>query len=221
MNFDLVIFDCDGTLVDSEVIHNRSISDLLTGMGHSRFNLDYTLTHFAGKGMEEVLRHLEREIGGLSAGFLQDYVRMVEQRMESALQVLPGVHDVLNGLRGQIRSCVASNGELANVRTAIRVTGLDAYFSSDVIFTKDMVARPKPAPDLFLYAAERFKTSPPQTVVIEDSVTGVTAGKAAGMIVIGITAAYHDKEGHGAALREAGADHIVNAFAHIPGLMGL
>lgn len=220
MSFDLIIFDCDGTLVDSEIIHNQSISDLLTGMGHSRFDLAYTLEHFVGKGMEEVFRHLEGEIGHpLPAGFLPDYVRMVEQRMESSLKVIDGVHDVLAGLPEKIKKCVASNGEMSNVTTAIRVTGLDTYFPSNLIFTKDMVARAKPAPDLFLHAAAKTGVLPSRAVVIEDSVTGVIAGKAAGMVVIGLTAVCHDKNDHEAALRAAGADHVIDRFSHVTNLV--
>lgn len=222
MPFDLIIFDCDGTLVDSEVIHNQSISDLLTGMGHSRFDLEYALAHFVGKGMEEVFRHLEAEIGSsLPARFLPDYVRMVEQRMESSLKAIDGVHEVLAGLPEKIKKCVASNGEMSNVTTAIRVTGLEPYFPSALIFTKDMVARAKPAPDLFLHAAAKTGVHPSRAVVIEDSVTGVRAGKAADMVVIGLTAASHDKKSHDAALRAAGADHVVDRFVDIANLVNL
>lgn len=222
MDLGLIIFDCDGTLVDSEIIHNTVVADIMTGMGYPQFDLAYTLAHFAGKGMKDVVESIERDIGEkLPGSFLPDYTRMVGMEMERSLKTLAGVHDVLPLCHERFEICVASNGERPNVLTALKATKLDPYFADDRIFTPEMVAHPKPAPDMFLLAAERMSVRPAQTVVIEDSVTGVRAGKAAGMTVIGITAAYHDKDDHAAALRAAGAKEIIGEFGHLSRLIGL
>jgi HAD superfamily hydrolase (TIGR01509 family) len=216
MTYDLIIFDCDGTLVDSEYLHNKVVADLLTGMGYSKYDVAYTLNAFAGKGMGEVVRTVEEEIGQtLPASFIPDYVRQVNERLHELMRPIEGVLETIHHCNARVKICIGSNGEHDNVLALVNAAGLGPYFPPQTIFTKDMVTHAKPAPDLFLHAAEKMGVSPARTLVIEDSVTGATAGIAAGMTVIGFTATAHDRAAQEKALRAAGVGHIIDRFVDI------
>ena len=170
--FDLIIFDCDGTLVDSEYLHNKVIADLLAALGLPQFTVEYNMRHFMGKGMEEAIALIEADGGrALPAAFPDDYVREVNARAAAELKVIDGVPETLARVAAAgLKICVASNGERDNVLGLIRAARLDTVFPDALIFTKSQVARPKPAPDLFLHAAETMGAAPARTLVIEDSV---------------------------------------------------
>lgn len=222
MSYDLVIFDCDGTLVDSEYMHNRVISEMLVAR-HPRYTVDYTMKTFAAMGMTAVVRMIEEDTGeALPPDFIDDYVGRVTASIGRWMRPVEGVHEVLAGLRGRYESCVASNGEYANVTAQLAAAKLDAFFPEGAVFTASMVGAPKPAPDLFLFAAEKYGADPARTLVIEDGVPGVHAARAAGMTVVGFTGAYDvDRDAHAAILRGAGAHHVTERFADIVPLAGL
>ena len=220
MKFDLIIFDCDGTLVDTEYLHNVVIADLLTSLGHPQFTVQHNLEHFAGLGMEAAVAKIEAETGRqLPATFLRDYIAEVTRRFATELKVIEGVLETLARLRGRVKICVASNGEHDNVMASLVAGRLTEFFPDASIFTKAQVAYPKPAPDLFLFAAKKMGADPARTLVIEDSVTGARAGVAAGMTVVGLTAAAHDPEAQGAALRREGVHHLLHRFADVEALV--
>src|SRR5207245_11276972 len=130
----------------------------------------------------------------------------VRKAFRSALRPIEGVNTVLVGL--QIRHCVASSSDVDRVSLSLSLTGLAPHFDTR-LYTSQMVKRGKPAPDLFLYAAERMQADPRRTLVIEDSISGVAAGKAAGMTVWGFVGGSHYRSRDGQAmLREAGADRV-------------
>ncbi len=218
--YDLIIFDCDGTLVDSEYLNNKVTSDLLTGYGFPQYTTEHLIEAFAGLSMSDVKRIVEAETGTiLPPSFLTDYMVRVNDEVPSLLKQIDGVVDTIDRLRHDIRICVGSNGERSNVLRSIKYAGLGPYFPDDVVFTKDMVAHAKPAPDLFLLAAEKMGAAPERTLVIEDSITGAKAGKAAGMTVIGLTATFHDSDRQAGALLAAGAHHIAGHFSEIMGFI--
>jgi HAD superfamily hydrolase (TIGR01509 family) len=204
---DLIIFDCDGVLVDSEVLSCRCLSEVLAGYGID-LGLDQALELFLGRSMTAILDHYktldpEQFSAALRAG--------VRAAFLSALGPIEGVSSVLDGL--QIPYCVASSSDVDRVCFSLFLTGLAPHFDGR-LYTSQMVERGKPAPDLFLYAADRMRADPRRTLVIEDSVSGVTAGKAAGMTVWGFVGGSHYQSRDGKAiLSQAGADRVFGRMA--------
>lgn len=197
----LVIFDCDGVLVDSEPLVNRIEAEFFTQAGVPMTPAQ-AREQFKGKTVEQVVRALEARLGEpLSLGFAYDWAMTTAEALTRELRAVAGVDCLIETLQAQgIAVCVASQSPLARVRLSLHVTALDRYFGEHV-FTAGMVCNPKPAPDLFLYAAERMRASPRDTLVIEDSPTGVLAARSAGMRVFGYAA---DEDA--AALQNAGAE---------------
>lgn len=207
--FDLFIFDCDGTLADSEGLNNQALLDALHEHGFTQYDMAYALRHWVGTTVGNILQGITKDSGRTVDRTVVDrYMQYVNVRQATQLKPVPGAAHLVGacGARGKI--CVASNGERGNVLQSLEIIGLMPFFTPETVFTKAQVARPKPAPDLFLYAAERMGTDPARCVVVEDSVTGVAAGRAAGMTVWGFTGTGHDPAGHSAALLAAGADSI-------------
>ncbi|MGC9501888.1 HAD family hydrolase [Streptomyces sp. WG7] len=189
MRYDLVIFDNDGVLVDSEPISNRLLAGYLTELGHPT-SYDDSLRDYMGAAMHRV--HdliLERTGRRLPADFDDVFHRRVFAAFERDLEPVPGAVGVLEKLAADgVAYCVASSGSHERIRVGHRKTGLDRWFDDERIFSSQDVGRGKPAPDLFLYAAERMGVAPERCAVIEDSPLGVRAAVAAGMDVYGFTA---------------------------------
>jgi HAD superfamily hydrolase (TIGR01509 family) len=207
---DLIIFDCDGVLVDSEVLSCRCLSDALAGYGIS-LDVDQALDLFLGRSVAAVYQHYETLGRSIPTQFSAELRAGVRSTFRSSLCAIEGVNSLLQGL--QIPHCVASSSDVDRVSFSLSLTGLAKYFDTRV-FTSQMVAHGKPAPDLFLYAAEKMRMNPARTLVIEDSVSGVKAGKAAGMTVWGFVGGSHYRSRDGKAiLREAGADRVFGRMA--------
>ncbi|MGW8066762.1 HAD family hydrolase [Streptomyces ziwulingensis] len=189
MRYELVIFDNDGVLVDSEPISNRLLAGYLTELGHPT-SYDDSLRDYMGAAMHRV--HdlvLERTGRRLPEDFDDVFHQRVFAAFERDLEPVPGAVDVLEKLAADgVAYCVASSGSHERIRVGHRKTGLDRWFGDERIFSSQDVGRGKPAPDLFLYAAERMGVAPQRCVVIEDSPLGVRAAVAAGMDVLGFTA---------------------------------
>lgn len=196
----LVIFDCDGVLVDSEPLVNRVEAAYFTGLGVP-MTAQEACAQFKGKTVGQVAAALESRLHRkLSVEFGYDWAITTALGLVEELQPVPGVKDVIERARAaNFAVCVASQSPLPRVRLSLRLTGLDRYFGESV-FTAGMVANPKPAPDLFLFAAQRMGAAPDRTIVIEDSPSGVAAARAAGMRVYGYAA-----DESAAALESAGA----------------
>ncbi|MFC7815164.1 HAD family hydrolase [Streptomyces sp. NPDC057367] len=189
MRYDLVIFDNDGVLVDSEPISNRLLAGYLSELGHPTSYED-SLRDYMGAAMHRV--HdlvLERTGRKLPEDFDDVFHRRVFAAFEEDLEAVPGVVGLLEKLAVDgVPYCVASSGSHERIRVGHRKTGLDRWFDDERIFSSQDVGRGKPAPDLFLYAAERMGVAPERCVVVEDSPLGVRAAVAAGMDVYGFTA---------------------------------
>ncbi|MCZ9355291.1 HAD family hydrolase [Streptomyces mutabilis] len=189
MRYDLVIFDNDGVLVDSEPISNRLLAGYLTELGHPTSYED-SLRDYMGAAMHRV--HdlvLERTGRKLPEDFDDVFHRRVFAAFAEDLEAVPGVVGLLEKLAVDgVPYCVASSGSHERIRVGHRKTGLDRWFEDERIFSSQDVGRGKPAPDLFLYAAERMGVAPERCVVVEDSPLGVRAAVAAGMDVYGFTA---------------------------------
>jgi HAD superfamily hydrolase (TIGR01509 family) len=220
MAYDLIIFDCDGTLVDSEYLNNKVTADLLAELGLPQYNVDYALTHFAGKSMSDIRKFIEVDAEvSLPDTFVMEYAKRVTAGMPDLMKRIPGALETVGALHERVKICVGSNGERSNVLAALSIAGLSSFFPEEFVFTKNMVKNAKPAPDLFLLAADRMGFAPSQTLVAEDSVTGTLAGVAAGMTVVGLTATFHDPVAQAKALKEAGAHYVVERFADIAELL--
>ncbi len=208
---ELVIFDCDGVLVDSELITCRVFLAMLHELGLP-VTLEFMFERFVGRSTqhcwEEVARMLGREVP-------QRLREQLEQRTTAALQAevkaVRGMEAVLDSL--QVPYCVASSGTHAKMATTLGATGLLPRFR-DRIFSATEVAHAKPAPDIFLYAARRCGVEPQACAVIEDSAPGVVAGVAAGMTVYGYCAYTPESR-----LRQAGAHYTFDEMAKLPALL--
>lgn len=196
----LVIFDCDGVLVDSEPLVNRIEAEYFTQLGVPMTARE-ACEQFKGKTVKQVADALQARAGcELSAEFGYDWAMTTALGIVEELQPVPGVNDAIERAKSAgFAVCVASQSPLPRVRLSLRVAGLQRHFGENV-FTASMVARPKPAPDLFLFAAQRMGVPPDNAVVIEDSPSGVLAARAAGIRVYGYAAseAAHALESAGA-----------------------
>ena len=189
MRYDLVIFDNDGVLVDSESISNRLLAEYLTELGHPT-SYDDSIRDYMGSAMHRIHELvLERTGQTLPEDFDDVFHQRVFAGFERELEPVPGVVAVLEKLVADgVPYCVASSGSHERIRVGHRKTGLDRWFGEGLVFSSQDVGRGKPAPDLFLHAAERMGVDPARCVVVEDSPLGVRAGLAAGMDVYGYTA---------------------------------
>ncbi|MFE6091122.1 HAD family hydrolase [Streptomyces massasporeus] len=189
MRYDLVIFDNDGVLVDSEPISNRLLAAYLTELGHPT-SYEESIRDYMGSAMHRIHELvLERTGQRLPEDFDDVFHTRVFMAFEQELVAVAGASEVLEKLAADgVPYCVASSGSHERIRVGHRTTGLDRWFGEERIFSSQDVGRGKPAPDLFLYAAERMGVAPERCVVVEDSPLGVRAAVAAGMDVYGFTA---------------------------------
>lgn len=189
MRYELIIFDNDGVLVDSEPISNTILAAYLTELGHPT-SYEESLRDYMGGAMHRV--HdlvLERSGQRLPDDFDEVFHERVFAAFKRELEPMAGAVEVLEKLTAEgVPFCLASSGSHERIRVGHRKTGLDKWFDDGRIFSSQDVGRGKPAPDLFLHAAERMGVAPDKCVVVEDSPLGVQAALAAGMDVCGFTA---------------------------------
>jgi HAD superfamily hydrolase (TIGR01509 family) len=200
----LVIFDCDGVLVDSEVIDARIRSECFREAGFP-ISAEELAEHsgISGAGLMELVQ--VRFGRPPPEGFMETTRAKIISAFADELQAIEGISELLRSLT--IPICVASNSHPDRVRHALQVTGLWQFFHPH-LFSATMVERGKPAPDLFLFAAERLNVSPAACLVIEDSVHGTIAAQAAGMAVVGFCGGSHCKAGHAERLLAAGCMRV-------------
>jgi HAD superfamily hydrolase (TIGR01509 family) len=204
-DFDLVIFDCDGVLVDSETISAATLMENLSRIGFP-VDLDYVNEHYLGRSFEAVAADHARRAGRpLPPDFAGVWQAALFAAFRRELKPIAGVADLLRRLG--IPRCVASSSAPARLALSLEVTGLAALCGTHV-FDASMVSRGKPAPDLFLHCARCMDAAPARTLVIEDSVTGVAAAAAAGMTAWGFVGGSHYAGRDTGPLRRAGAARI-------------
>ncbi|MCV0395056.1 MAG: HAD family hydrolase [Rhizobiaceae bacterium] len=212
----LVIFDCDGVLVDTERLGNQRLSAWLTEAGY-RVSYEECRRRFVGKPMAAVQEHVEAEGIRLGADFVQRWNDGLPELFADGLKPIAHVAEAIERIaEAGIPYCVASSGQLAKMRLTLGMTGLLPRFE-DHLFSVSMVARGKPFPDLFLHAAAAMGHQPEHCLVIEDSVAGVTAARAAGM---GVLAYCGDAEADRPGLEAAGG-RLFGDMRELPGLLGL
>jgi HAD superfamily hydrolase (TIGR01509 family) len=187
---ELVIFDCDGVLVDSEPI---SIAVLVEALAAAGVTMSEEEAHvrFLGRSLKSMSEILHDDYGlAIDAAFLDAMRKVLYERFRAELQAVEGVAETVDALG--IAHCVASSSQPERIRLSLTVTGLLSRFEPN-IFSASMVARGKPAPDLFLHASAAMGVAPDYCVVVEDSPAGIAAGKAAGMRVVAFTGGSHAK----------------------------
>ena len=215
-NFDLIIFDCDGVLVDSEVISCRVHADVLTRYGYP-ISAEAVHQRFLGRTARDATAEVERELGRpLAETYELERRTTLLAALAETVEAIPHLHDALDAIDARI--CVASSAAHEKIFTTLSRTGLYMRFAPN-IFSGTQVSNGKPAPDLFLFAARQMAALPARCVVIEDSVPGVTGALAAGMTVLGFHGGSHCRPGDGEALRAAGAMVTFDDMRQLPGLL--
>jgi HAD superfamily hydrolase (TIGR01509 family) len=213
----LVIFDCDGVLVDTEPVANRLLARVLSEEG---FQISYEECRrlFVGRTMDAVRAHVEAALGRALRADWTTFIRdRTLEAFAAGIEPVPGACDVIHALRARaLPYCVASSGKFEKMRFTLGMTGL-LPLVEDVLFSAEEVRAGKPAPDLFLHAASRMGHEPSRCLVIEDSVPGVQAAVAAGMAVVGYAG---DPHTDAAALKSEGA-HVISGMDELRALLAL
>lgn len=214
----LLIYDCDGVLVDSEPLACAALAELMTSLGRTMTAAE-AMRLFGGRRLTDVLQLAERMLGhpiphdvGAAAA------RHLLVRFRRELKPVAGVAEAVSAL--PYRRCVASSSAPERIRLSLEVTGLAPLFG-DRVYSADEVANGKPAPDLFLFAAAQLGADPSLAIVIEDSVPGIAAARAAGMATIGFAGAGHATAELVDQLMAAGADRVITAMPDLPAAVTL
>jgi HAD superfamily hydrolase (TIGR01509 family) len=215
-NVDLVIFDCDGVLVDSEVISCRAHAETLTRYGYP-ITADEVFQRFLGRSMRQATLEIEAELGRSLPDDLHTQVYAEIFRLFAAsLEATPHIDEALAAIMMPV--CVASSGPPEKISTSLNHVGLYDRFAPH-IFSAVQVSNGKPAPDLFLFAAGQMQAAPTRCLVIEDSVAGIIGARAAGMTALGFHGGSHCGPGHGDTLRTAGAAATFDDMRQLPALI--
>ncbi|MCU0542750.1 MAG: HAD family hydrolase [Oscillatoriaceae cyanobacterium Prado104] len=209
--FDLIIFDCDGVLVDSETIVNRIFAEMLTEVGFPITYAEMT-RNFTGKSLETCLEIIEQSYGKpVPKNFIERCKEREIAALQQELQPVSGIVEMLEQIT--LPRCVASNSSHRHIQLVLKLTGLLHQFEGKLYSAND-VSRPKPFPDVYLYAARQMETNPERCLVIEDSVPGVQAGCAAGMTVFG-----YAQRSDRTALIDAGAKVVFSEMQQLAELL--
>lgn len=214
---DLIIFDCDGVLVDSEIVSFEAEAEVFGEIGIA-LTAQELLGRFLGMSSASMFAMIEREHGiTLPADFAERASRRTLEVFDQRLKPIPGIAELLADLPE--RKCVASSSEPARIRQSLALAGILHHFEPH-IFSATQVKHGKPAPDLFLFAAESMGVPPARCLAIEDSVAGVTAARAAGMTVLGFTGGSHCLDGHAVKLQAAGAREVFGTCRDLARALG-
>lgn len=211
---ELVIFDCDGVLVDSERLAIRVEAELLTELGWPLTEAD-VIERFVGRSDAHMFAEIEAYFGRPVPEFAESYRERLHRAFDAELEAVEGIHDALDliGATG-VQTCVASSGTHDKMRLTLGRTGLHDRFDGR-IFSATEVERGKPAPDLFLHAARRMGVDPAVCVVVEDSRSGVEAARAAGMRALGFAGGVT-----AAALLDGPGTVVFDRMSQLPDLLG-
>lgn len=214
--YDLVIFDCDGVLVDSEALACVVHADVLTQHGYA-ISAEQVHERFLGRSAREARFEVESELGrALPDAYTAQLRATIDRVFGESLQPIPHIADTLAILSQRI--CVASSGTPTRIRSSLGTAGLLDHFAPN-LFSALQVDRGKPAPDLFLFAAAQMNTPLARCVIVEDSVPGVTAARAAGIAAIGFTGGSHCRPGDADRLYAAGAAIVIDDMRALPQLI--
>jgi HAD superfamily hydrolase (TIGR01509 family) len=208
-----LIVDFDGVIADSEALANTVLAETVSGLGCPT-SLDESLNRYVGKRWPEVIAAIESDIGrAVPNSFSDDLKAATLERFRADLREVEGARAFIRHFANLPR-CIASSSSLDRLHLCLDILGLAGLFGKNV-FSADMVERGKPHPDIFLFAAQSIGVAPADCVVIEDSASGVRAGVAAGMTVLGLCAGSHVRPGHAQRLTDAGAFHVADTWSGV------
>jgi len=208
-----IIFDFDGVIADSEVLSNTVLAEVVTELGVPT-SVEDAYRDYMGKRFSEVIAAIEKAVGrALPASFAAQYQERTLARFRQELAPIAGAREFISKF-ARVPRCIASSSSPDRLAVCLEVLGMTALFAGRV-FSASNVARGKPHPDIFLYAAAEIGVPPRDCIVIEDSASGVRAGRAAGATVIGLLAAGHVGDGHAVKLKEAGAHHVAPDYLEV------
>lgn len=211
-NFELVIFDCDGVLIDSEIISSSANAEALTKAGYP-ITTKEVIQLYTGVPDAALYAEVEAELGRpLPDRFSEDIKKLVFQKYRTELRAIAGAREMLSSLT--TTKCIASSSSPTKLALGLIETGL-YELAYPHIFSANLVARGKPHPDIFEFAARAMKTTPGDCLVIEDSIAGVTAARAAGMACIGFGGGSHCMGGHTEKLKNAGAFTVIDNLTEL------
>jgi HAD superfamily hydrolase (TIGR01509 family) len=213
--FDLILFDCDGVLVDSEIIAAQVESKLLRDAGFDITAEDMCI-RFAGMDWKNILLTIEKESDiPLSASLIDQSEKLLDRALMQRVKVIEGVKFALSKITEQ--RCICSNSSTPRLDLMLTKVGLKPYFAPHIYSAKDLGPdRAKPKPDIYLHGAKQFGADPSRCLVIEDSTHGVHAARAAGMRVIGFTGGSHTYPTHADRLTDAGAETVISRMVELP-----
>jgi HAD superfamily hydrolase (TIGR01509 family) len=213
--FDLILFDCDGVLVDSEIIAAQVESKLLRDAGFDITAEDMCI-RFAGMDWKNILLTIEKESDiPLSASLIDKSEKLLDLALEQRVKMIEGVKFALSKITEQ--RCICSNSSSKRLDLMLTKVGLKPYFAPHIYSAKDLGPdRAKPKPDIYLHGAKQFGVNPSRCLVIEDSTHGVHAARAAGMRVIGFTGGSHTYPTHADRLTDAGAETVISRMVELP-----
>lgn len=217
-SYELIIFDNDGTLVDTEAFNCRAFADCLIEAGLDNFNEQLVIEKYAGTKVSHIIEMIEEEYHvTLPGDITEQFLKRAEELRPSCQKDVPGAADFIQAClqRGQ-KICIGSNGQMEAILSSLKHGKLDSFFPVDIIFNAVMVNHPKPAPDLFLYVAQKMGVRPEKCLVLEDSPLGIRAARKAGMDCVGLTGTHHTPVLHRQTLLDAGADATYKSFIHMP-----
>ena len=211
---DLVIFDCDGVLVDSEIVAARVEAELLTSAGFE-ISAEEIFETYAGLTFKDIMLRLEEKSHvPFQASLIDRAEELVDRKLRSDVRIIDGAREAVAAVT--VPRAVCSNSSTERVQFMLEKVRLLPFFAGRIFSGLDIPSKKtKPAPDVFLYAADKLGANPKNTFVIEDSVHGIAGAKAAGMRVIGFTGAGHSYPGHADALTEAGAETVIRRWAEL------
>ncbi|WOC15310.1 HAD family hydrolase [Pseudochrobactrum sp. MP213Fo] len=214
----LILFDCDGVLVDSEFIAAQIESELLTDAGYA-ISPEEIAERFAGLTWPTILMEIERESSmPISASLIEKSRKLMTERIKKELLTIDGIEDVVSQLA--YPKAICSNSSTEALELMLKRSTLYEAFAPHIYAAREVGNKEaKPAPNVYLHAAKQFDADPKRCFVIEDSSHGVLAARAAGMRVIGFTGGAHTYPGHADKLTEAGAETVINRHRDLPAVI--
>ena len=218
---DAIIFDFDGVLVESEFHGNQLLAELLTEFGHPT-SVEEAINHFVGLSGPQFLAAIEQRIGGpLPPEFRERRKAQTARVLEEGLRAVVGAIEFVRSLPSDFPKAIASSSTLSWIRTHLDHLCLADAFGDHLYSGREHVERGKPAPDIYLYAAEQLGVDIRRSAIIEDSEVGATGALASGAMVIGLAAGKHILDGHADQLRALGVEHVATSFDEVRRLLQL
>lgn len=215
---DLIIFDCDGVLVDSEIIASQVQAELVSKAGYP-ISVEEMNERFAGMTWRDTLLTIEKEASvPLSASLIDKVDAILDNRLARDVKIIDGVKPAL--MQIALPHCICSNSTSARLAAMLGKVGIRDHFGTHIYSARDLGPdRVKPKPDIFLHGAAQFGVDPARVLVIEDSVHGIHGARAAGMRVVGFTGGSHTYMAHADRLTDAGAETVIARMAALPGVI--